>query len=113
MPTWLEVLIAVIAVAGGGLGIAAIISAFQSRRSVRSAARQVDVEALTATITALQSENIRLYARLLEVERVQELAAVTIETLRAQVQQLEEENGLLRVRIDELERENCVLRGAR
>lgn len=113
MPTWLEVLIAVIAVAGGGSGIAAIISAFQSRRSMRSAARKVDVEALVVTITALAAENARLYKRLVEVERAQKELLVKMATLRDQIEQLELENGQLRQRIDELERENCVLRGAR
>ena len=103
MPIWAQILIGLVA---GASGIAAIINALQSRRTVRSSARKTDVEALTATIEALQGEIERLYARQSELE-TEQIAD------RATIRKLQKNNSCLQARVEELERENCELRGAR
>jgi predicted nuclease with TOPRIM domain len=113
MPSWLEVLIAVIAVAGGGSGIAAIISAISSRRTARNAARQADVDALTTTIKTLILENQRLCQRVENLDRDLAAARLMTSQLSDKIDLLETENGKLKARIGELERENCELRKMR
>lgn len=113
MPIWLEVLIAVIAVAGGGSGIAAIISAIGSRRTARSAARQADVEALTTTIKMLIVENQRLCDRVSGLDKQIDAARLATAQLSDKIELLETENSRLKLRIDELERENENLRRVR
>lgn len=111
MPIWLEVLIAVIAAAGGGSGIAAFVSALRSRRAVRGAARQADINALTMTIKALAAENKRLSVRVEELDCDLIVAKLAVAQLTDKVRLVEDENGRLRHRIEELERENCELKG--
>jgi len=110
MPQWLEVLIAVGALALGGSGIAGLVSAIQARRTVRSAARKVDIEALTATITILQTENGRLCLRMRAIEDDSAKRKADIKALDAKLNEVEAENVRLRLEVDEVKRENCRLR---
>lgn len=111
MPTWLQVLSVAAALVGGLTGVAALISAIGSRRTLRASARKTDVEALALTIETQQSELRRLYKRLSELEKEQEQDRATITALRARIEQLTAENDALRDRVEELERENRCLRG--
>lgn len=86
--------------------IGAIIAAVVAWRNAKSAARKADVDALTATIKTLSSENERLRERLLEYDvRLASLESSETE-LKSQVATLREENEALRSRVRELENEN-------
>lgn len=79
----------------------------------QSAADRATVDALTDTITSLQTENERLRACMAELEAKQGANDATIENLRKSIEKLQNENRTLRQRVGELENENHTLRKQR
>lgn len=107
---WYEIAALLIGALGGLSGLAGFLTARNAATGINAAARKTDVDALSATITALQVENARLRSCLTTVETEQASQKHQLANQVHKVAVMERDNQRLRQRVLDLETENAKLK---